>query len=540
MTGSAPGILSIYLLDAILLTIPVSLILIWLYRRSVERAMRTSSTAGDSTLPVQVSWQARRESRNPSELIHQEQSVRLWLVLVYAVAGAFAAAFWTLLYFRTPGLEFTGFRGFVIWYVFCWPVPATLIMLLAIPWRRSLWVLGAYVLAGMVIVVVWSAIRHLAWGEPDVDTMANLQSYLSFLVLDACPPAFLILIASNRRIRGVSPLALAGLLVFTFSSVVAREIFVRLLDIGASRKPLLAIGPNWWFMIATIPVGYLCWGLLTLLNARYRRKSFSEVQLVADSFWLIVAFVFSVEYAGNFGWKGIVGLGGFVVYRVMTELGLTISSRRVSPEPGMRLLVLRVFGFRGRSEKLFDSVGERWRFRGGVAMIAGTDLAARTIDPDDTLAFLAGDLSSRFVQGPHDLNERLKRMDESRDPDGRFRVAEFFCHENTWSDTLAALLGRSDAILMDLRGFSQRNSGCIIELNQLKAQQRLGDTVFVVDANTDLKLLASTVGTPTPQGADIRHLHLEKVESETSSARERVYRSLCLVNPLPPISKNPR
>jgi hypothetical protein len=115
-------------------------------------------------------------------------------------------------------------------------------------------------------------------------------------------------------------------------------------------------------------------------------------------------------------------------------------------------------------------------------------------------------------------------MDETCDPDGRFRVTEFFCHENTWSSTLAALLGRSDAILMDLRGFSEKNSGCIFELHQLIAQQRLDDTVFVVDTSTDVKLLESTVDMAGSR------LRLEKVGSEAAAERERVYRSLCQVS----------
>ena len=433
-------------------------------------------------------------------------------------------------YFQTPGLEFTGIRGFAVWYVLCWPVPATFITLLAIPWGRSMWSVAAYLVAGMLAIVVWSTVSHLISGQPGVRVMANLQSFLFLLALEAFLPAFIILIASNRRIRGVSPLALAALLVFTFSSVAAREIFVTLLDVGDLHAPLLTIGPNGWFMLATVPVGYLCWRLLALLNASYRRKSFSDVQLVADLFWVIAAFVFSTQYASDVGWKGVAGLAGFVAYRAVAQLGLAVW--RPPGEPGMRLLILRVFGFRGRAEKLFDSVAQRWRFRGGVAMIAGTDLAARTIDPDDTLAFLAGDLRSRFVQGPHDLEEHLKWMDESRDPDGRFRVTEFFCHENTWSSTLAALLGRSDAILMDLRGFSERNSGCIFELHQLVAQRRLDDTVFVVDTSTDVKLLESTVGKAGLGSDAIPRLRLEKVGSEAVAERERVYRSLCQVSGL--------
>jgi len=487
--------------------------------------MHAAATAGESAALFHVaSWP--RERRNPGELGNRERRLQLRLALVYSVAGASAAAVWTWLYSQTPGFEFTWLRGFVVWYVFCWPVPATFITLLAIPWRRSFGVAAAYLATGTLAIVVWSTVPHLVSGQPGVRGVANLQSFLFLLALEASLPAIIILIASARRIRGVSPLALAALLVFTFSSVAAREIFVTLLDVGGLRKPLLLIGLNWWFLVATVPVGYLCWRLLTLLNAGYRRKSFSDVQLVVDSFWVIVAFVFSAQYASDFGWKGIAGLTGFVAYRAVAQLGLAIW--RPPHEPGVRLLVLRVFGFRGRAEKLFDSVAQRWRFRGGVAMIAGTDLAARTIDPDDTLAFLAGDLRSRFVKGPQDLEAHLERMDESRDPDGRFRITEFFCHEDTWSDTLSALLGRSDAILMDLRGFSERNSGCIFELHQLAAQQRLVGTVFVVDATSDVKLLESTVSASGLETAPIPRLRLEKVESEAAAERERVCRSLGL------------
>jgi hypothetical protein len=525
MEGNASGILLLYVLDAVLLTVPVSFVLIWLYRRAVERAMHVAATAGESEAPLPVTL-CPHESQSPSELRNRDMRLQVRLALVYAVAGASAAAVWTGLYFHAPGLGFSWLRGFVIWYVFCWPVPATFITLLAIPLRRALWIVAAYLAAGMLAVVLWSTFRHVALGQPGGVGMASLQSFLFLLALEASLPAIIILIASSRGIRGVSPLALAALLVFTFSSVGAREIFVRLLDVEGLQRPLLAIGLNWWFLVATVPVGYLCWCLLKLLNAGYRRKSFSDVQLVVDSFWVIVAFVFSAQYASDFGWKGIVGMSGFVVYRAIVQVGLAIWP--LPHELGVQLLVLRVFGFRTRAEKMFDSVAQRWRFRGSVSMIAGTDLAARTINPDDTLAFLAGDLRSRFVQGRHDLQAHLQRMDPLRDPDGRFRITEFFCHENTWSDALSALLARSDTILMDLRGFSKKNTGCIFELHQLAAQRRLADTVFIVDASSDIKLLELTVGAQGPEAAAIPGLRIEKVESEVAAERERVYRSLSL------------
>ncbi len=526
MIGNAAGILFLYVFDAVLLAVPVSLILIWLFRRSVERAMQAASTAADNAVPLQVSSRTR-EPWDRTGIRDNERRSRLRLALVYAVAGASASVVWTWLQFQTPGLEFTWFRGFVIWYVFCWPVPATLVIVLAIPSRRSLWVIGAYLMTGMLIIVLWSTVSHAISGEPGSRALTNLQSFVTFLVLETSLPVIIILIVSSRSIRGVAPLALAGLLVFTFSSVAAQALFVVLVDVGGLHNLLLAVGPNWWFMLLTVPVGYVCWCLLVLLNSGYRRKSFSDVLLLTDSLWIIVAFLFSAMYANDFGWKGIAGLGGFVIYRAVVQVGLSIASRFAPDESGVRLLILRVFGFRSRSEKLFDSVAQRWRFRGGVAMIAGTDLASRTIDPDDTLAFLAGDLRSRFVRGADDLAGRLKLMDESRDPDGRFRITEFFCHKNTWSEALATVLGQSDRILMDLRGFSDTNLGCIFELKQLAMQQRLLDTVFVIDRHTDVRLLESTLQAASLDDTDIKRLCLETVEFQTFSETDRVYRSLC-------------
>ena len=108
MKGTAPGILLLYVLDAVLLTVPASFVLIWLYRRTVERAMHAAATAGESAAPYDVApWP--RERRNPAELGTRERRMQLRLALVYAVAGASAAAFWAWLYSQAPGFEFTWF-----------------------------------------------------------------------------------------------------------------------------------------------------------------------------------------------------------------------------------------------------------------------------------------------------------------------------------------------------------------------------------------------------------------------------------------------
>lgn len=77
---------------------------------------------------------------------------------------------------------------------------------------------------------------------------------------------------------------------------------------------------------------------------------------------------------------------------------------------------------------------------------------------------------------------------------------------------------------MDLRGFSEKNAGCIFELHQLASQERLLDAAFVIDRTSDLELLESTLGPVSDARA-----HLERIEKDSSAERDRVYRSLTLL-----------
>ena len=158
------------------------------------------------------------------------------------------------------------------------------------------------------------------------------------------------------------------------------------------------------------------------------------------------------------------------------------------------MLLLRVFGFQKRTEKLFDRVAERWRFEGPVAMIAGADLALRSVDVDEVLAFVRGEIESRYVSGATDLASRLQALDAGVDPDGRFRIGEFFCFDNTWRPALRALVERARVVLMDLRGFTKANAGCVFELEQLSALGAVGRCVFVVDSTTDRTLVEASLG----------------------------------------------
>jgi hypothetical protein len=78
------------------------------------------------------------------------------------------------------------------------------------------------------------------------------------------------------------------------------------------------------------------------------------------------------------------------------------------------------------------------------------------------------------------LASRLQALDAGVDPDGRFRVGEFFCFDDTWRPALRSLVERARVVLMDLCGFTKANAGCVFELEQLKALGAVGRCVFVM------------------------------------------------------------
>lgn len=97
------------------------------------------------------------------------------------------------------------------------------------------------------------------------------------------------------------------------------------------------------------------------------------------------------------------------------------------------------------------------------------------------------------MQDAADLERRLEKLDCAPDPDGRYRVNDFFCFDDTWKATFAALLHRSDAILLDLSGFGPKNAGVAFELGHLLGSRPLSSFVLITDRKTDMDCLSATL-----------------------------------------------
>ena len=136
-----------------------------------------------------------------------------------------------------------------------------------------------------------------------------------------------------------------------------------------------------------------------------------------------------------------------------------------------------------------DLIAARWRYIGNICLIAAPDLAARTVEPGKLLALLRGRLRRLFVHDRTELERRLIEMDERRDPDGRFRIAELFCAGDVWRAAVQLLMTEAHVVVMDLRSFGPGHQGCVFELQTLLDTVPLERLILLVDSTTELEFL---------------------------------------------------
>jgi hypothetical protein len=494
------GPLWFHLASAILMTAVVASIVVTWYRRSVTRRMSIAGSAPsevDSFERELPSWRLHVPSNPRDGKAGHVPALRWRAAVVYGLGGLAASAVMTILFILAFGVEVEPIRIFAILYAYCWPIVPTLSFLLGQSIGRALLAFVVYAAVGALSVVILSALLS---GRADAISPRGAVGFLQFLALQASLPFVIILATSGRRIRSIAPFALAGLLIFSFSNLGVGYGLVMAFDFAVIRDSLLAaLGAfgayNVWYFLAALPTGYACWLGLRWLGRQYERKLFSDAQLLVDAWWLIVTLVFAILLVDKIGWIGVpLGLLAFAAYRLVVAAGLALWQPSSNAWiDNRRLLLLRVFGFQRRTERLFDSVAQRWRWVGSVKIIAAADLATRLIGPGDLISFMGGRLRQLFVRRDHASLQRLGELDEVRDPDGRYRVNKVYCHQDSWQPALQALLATSDLVLMDLRGFSEKNQGCLFELQELVEQDRLRRTVFIVDDTTDTKLLKATL-----------------------------------------------
>jgi hypothetical protein len=374
--------------------------------------------------------------------------------------------------------------AFLFW-LYLWPTVIAVVLVAAYnPARR--WRLCA----GYFFVLL--AISGIALARnPDIGIG---QLLLLWIIVNGLPTVIMLAFLW-QPIRAVGPLVLAFVITVALGSYTLLwmpsrdEGALRTISEIGSRLGVSAITVFAGMIIfAVLLFGVLGWALLSLLGKLYEQKKLSDQSIMLDSLWLLFAVVESVGVFQASPWI-LAGLFALVGYKLVSRLGFRWMDAVRRASESQTLLLLRVFALGKRSERLFDKLRKHWQYAGSIAMIAGPDLVTSTVEPHEFLEFVRGHLSRRFVSGAQDLERRIAVADGTPDPDGRYRVKEFFCYNDTWQMTMERLAATSDAVLMDLRSFSPVNQGCIFELGRLLDGMDLGRVVFLIDDTTDLGFL---------------------------------------------------
>lgn len=422
------------------------------------------------------------------ELFHQAERAPWRAAAIYALAGACCAVVMTVGWLLATHDTFLPVKFLWLFWTYLWPLVLTVNLVAGSTRRRKVSLVLAYFAALGVLAAVALA------RNPGLTLR---QLILGHWLTTNGPATVLLLAFLARRIRAVGPLVISFTVVAVMGSQIGLDLVgrdQRLLRLVVNIGSRLGLSGQAIFY-ALIFAGFAAfavvgWIVLQWIRRRYERKRISDQSLTFDSIWLLFGIAQSIEMVFDGWWWIFTGPVAFVAYKLAARVGFGIAGvNRSSASSPPRLLLLRVFSLGKRSEKLFDALGKHWLREGSVRMIAGPDLATSTVEPHEFLDFLTGKLARRFIDGPKTLDLRLSEMDTRPDWDGRFRVTDFFCRDDTWKMVLARLIGESDAVLMDLRGFSQQNAGCRYEIEELLNVASIPRLVFVIDDTTDAALL---------------------------------------------------
>jgi hypothetical protein len=552
VTVALTGMLPAGVIAGALLAYPLGRLLLRLYHRSVARSMAlasgskadaTASPAGShpSGPALRIAeWNSAPESAAAQEELGYLFRAPWQGAAVYAAAGAAFAAVMTgawLVATRDEAIPIIKLA--LLFWTYFWPAVLT-VNLVAGMRRSHRRAIGAYFGVFLVLVVVAAARNpSMRWYELPL-----------YWVLTNGPPTVLLAAFLTRRIRAVGPMVLAFMILAMTGSQLPPTIAANqpgVLKLTAEAGFALGLGASqifWGMMIAGLLVfALLGWLLLKWLGRRYQDKRLSDETLTVDALWLMFAVTHSVGLVFQ-GWYWVfTGLVAFAAFKISTIVGFSLVRGAKRPAP-RTLLVLRVFALGARSERLFDLVRKHWQRLGNITLIAGPDLVTTTVEPHEFLEFIGGGLSRQFVSGRADLERRISGMDAAADPDGRHRVNEFFCHADTWQMTMHALAGSSHAVLMDLRGFSSANQGCLFELGALLNSVDLDRVLFVIDASTDRRFLESSLAglwasvsaaSPNRKNASPAARLLELEPNPAESTLRRLFAGLCAS----PVSSGP-
>ena len=554
-----PGMLVAAAALAGALTLVGGWVALHLYRRRVAQLMMASSraraapTPAADEVPLATADAAVLFPGSAAVSLAQAGRAQRRAVLVQIAAGLAFGALAAGLQLLADDTAPDWLRTALMTWTWAWPT------VLAVGFvrdgdRRARRVAWAVYFAGLLAICGAVALSDTPAKSILGVTVPPIALGLLFWALSLSYSPFLLLFL-NRAVRSIGPALLAMMLVTMAGAIFALVASSTPVGMAAVASMFARVGlPAEAFGLATMLAGALAaaplaWWIGRRLRAAYAAKWLTDQSLMIDTLWGFQAMVLAFDLNFSIGPWGWFGLGAFALHKAITWAGMAQTARAARQRKPLRLLLLRVFSRRDRSgrvtsrrgdaERLFDLLGSRWRYAGPIAMIGAPDLASSTIDPDEFLDFLAGRLRERFILEPADVRARIAAVDDRCDFDGRWRVTEFFCGNDTWRATVLGLMSRSDLVAMDLRDFGLDNQGCLFELQALIDLVPAHHVALLVDASTRRDFLDATldgcfgrVPATSPNARGGAHLAtIDITSSETAAIDELLHRAAAAARP---------
>jgi hypothetical protein len=513
-------------LNTVIITALLAAFALWRYRAAVLAGMQSHAT------PIALPQMTNRthETLDPNSVsaaLAWERTTHRRVIVTYLLSVAAGALPLAWLYLTQSDMPTTPMHVTMIAGIMLSAAAPMLAVALAWSWRRGLAVALLILLGGAIATTVMSVVQRILTGrDPSIDQILNFFLFFAAAAVILSLPLALLLASGSNRLRGVAPTVFAALIVFGFAPWAGYWLVFVLMQTQGGLQGLLAsvdlVGIYAPFLLLAVPVGLVAWKRMHSLAAAYAAKRLSDVQLLNRMWWLMFVALTAFDLLLNSNRSVLVTLAGatvaYLAFPLTNHWLFARSGVARGRERARTLLLLRTFGYRARTEKLFARIGTRWRYFGPLTVIAAPDVFANTVDSGDFLAWLTGRIDESFVRSQADLERRTSQFDATPDPDGRYRVTEFCCHNDTWKPTVVSLMDRADAVVMDLRGLTEEHGGCAFELEQLRARVDAARVVLIVDRKTPSAWLA--------RAGEQAHGQVVLIEHDTVTETNAVFEAL--------------
>ena len=488
-----------YLDGQILFALICSLILAWIgglivarwYSSQLLSFMQTGSTPVDeSEIDRSETFLAQVKPEQPTQSLFSQNKQAQWRYRAAISSISFILALMIAFFVQNAYLvdTFSLKRTTLLALAYAWPLVPSLGLLERWSRWRILWLSLLYMSLVNILVMLNST---------EAQSLAEVMIWLFGQQL---PPLVFIFILTSPGIRSVGPYLLFVFFLLVSSSLIGYELLALSLAEGNAQSWIIDLVEMSNVYVVFILFGVVPW-LIAFFPLRflarkmahlYQLKYFSETLYLIAGVWLIVLLFQAMALSHS-----VLGLSSYVLLISLFLIPIGFFALRPFLMPHHRppaLLLLRVFRADDSIGELFDKVLEYWRYSGNTVMIAGKDLALRTLDPDELFSFLNGQLRSRFVSDKSRLLQSLKELDLKPDPDGRFRVNEFFCFDSTWKMVLETLVVKAELVLMDLRAYTSERKGCSYELEVLADSPHFQKIIILFNDKTDKETVHHLLG----------------------------------------------